>query len=83
MLSGGNFNVKKLVPTHRYRGIDPKSSIKCSKKIEADINLHIRYGNSLVLQHVVWRVCDQDRCTVAIIGLPLIEIIRCNGEVIL
>lgn len=73
MATGGNFNVINLLPRQRYDEIDSKSSITCWKKIEAAINLRIRHGSSLVLRHVVWRVCDQENSTTAIIGRTLLD----------
>ena len=47
--TGGKFKMANLVPPHVYEGIGKNSSITCSQKLEADVNLHIRHGSALIL----------------------------------
>lgn len=81
--TGGNFRVTKLVPPQAYKGVGSNASITCSKKIEADVHLRIRHGSSLLLRNVVWKVCDEEKSTNAIIGRPLLDSIGCSNKVML
>ena len=81
--TGGNFKVSNLVPPQIFSGVGSNATITCSKKIVADINLIIRHGSSLILRNILWKVCDFENSTNAIIGRPLLDSIGCSNKTML
>lgn len=74
----GDFEITSLVPPQIYGGVGCNAKISCSNQIQADINLRIRHGSSLLSRNVIWLVSEEKASKAAIIGRPLLKIIACN-----